>query len=96
MKLLFREINSSAGYFWKSLKNDNFNYIQTCPVCIKNKAGKTFKPGLTIIILKGPKERFVVDSWKIHKLAKICGYEYVLGIIGHFSKYMPSFPIEKK
>ena len=47
------------------------------------------------IDVKGPKERYVADAWKLPKnIAEQTGYAYVLDIIDYFSKFMMSFPIE--
>ena len=48
----------------------------------------------TQIIPKGPRERYVIDGWKLHNtLALESGFTWVIDIIGHFSKYMISYPI---
>ena len=50
---------------------------------------ESFKPIQKKIITKGPKERYVIDGWKLHEdLADISGYTWVIDIIDHFSKYM--------
>ena len=47
------------------------------------------------MIPKGPRERYVVDDWKLYKeLATLSGYIWVLDIINHFSKLMVSYPVK--
>ena len=66
-----------------------------CPTCIKTKFGKLIKSNPKKIVAKGPKERYIIDGWKLHQeLAKITGYSWVIDIIDHFSKYIMSFPVE--
>ena len=90
---VYREIIEQK-YIWKSLRNDCLNYVNNCPYCIRLKSGKSYKPIPTQIIPKGPQERYVVDSWKIHKeLSQVTGYNWVIDIIDHFSKFLMSFPI---
>ena len=66
-----------------------------CPTCIKTKFGKLIKSNPKKIVAKGPKERYIIDGWKLHEeLAKNTGYSWVIDIIDHFSKYIMSFPVE--
>ena len=92
-KRMIEEIKEE-NFYWKSIRNDCKQYVLECPSCIKSKAGKLIKPIQKKIITKGPKERYVIDGWKLHEdLADISGYKWVIDIIDHFSKYMMSFPV---
>ena len=93
-KRIFKEIKE-ANYNWKTLRNDCLNYFKHCPVCIRQKAGINIKPSPTPIIPKGPRERYVINCWKLHnELATLSGYTWILDIIDHFSKFMMSFPVK--
>ena len=72
---------SEENFYWKSIRNDCKQYVLECPSCIKSKAGKVIKPIQKKIISKGPKERYVIDGWKLHEdLANISGYTWVIYI----------------
>ena len=92
-KRMMQEIKNN-NYYWKSLRNDCKQYVLECPTCIKLKAGTIVKPTQKKIITKGPKDRYIIDGWKLHEdLAEASGYKWVIDIIDHFSKYMMSFPV---
>ena len=94
-KRLYNEIKG-AKYIWKTMKNGCLNYVKNCPICIRNKGGKNIKPLPTTIIPKGPRERYVMDGWKLHNsLAEKIGFTWIVDLIDHFSKFMMSFPVEK-
>jgi len=81
-------------YNWKTLPNDPLNYIKKCPLCTLQKAVINKKSITTPIIPKIPRERYVVDDWKLHKeLANLSLYTLVLDII---DKFMMSFPVKSK
>ena len=62
-------------YYWKSIRNDFLNYVIKCPYCIYIKSGIVMNPEPKIIITKGPKERYVIDGWKLHnELVSITGF----------------------
>jgi len=48
------------------------------------------------IIIKGAKESYVADGWKLHKeFAEITGYSFPFDIIDYFSEFMGSFAIKE-
>lgn len=64
-------------------------------MCIHQKPGINIKPSPTPIILKGQRERYLVDGWKLHnELVTLTGFTWVLDIIDLFSKFMMSFPVK--
>jgi len=82
-------------YYWKSIRNDVKNYIKNCAECMRNKIGEPIKLKPIKIISKGPCERFVIDGWKLPKhLVEITGYEWVIDVIDHFTKYLWSYPVK--
>ena len=71
------------------MRNNILNYINKCPFFIREKNWENIisKPGK--IIPNGPKDRYVLDCWKIHKnLAEEIGFTWVIDIIDYFSKYI--------
>ena len=92
-KRMLEEIKKDK-YYWKSLRNDCKQYVFECPTCIKLRTGKLIKPIPKKIITKGPRDRYIIDGWKLHQdLANLSGFTWVIDIIDHFSKYMMSFPV---
>ena len=82
------------NYYWKSIRNDCKNYCLNCPYCIKMNSGKIIKSKPKKILTYGPRERYIMDGWKIHnELMLVSGFTWVIDIIDHFSKYLMSFPI---
>ena len=62
---------------------------------MRNKIGEPIKLKPIKIISKGPCERFVIDGWKLPKhLVEITGYEWVIDVIDHFTKYLWSYPVK--
>ena len=48
-----------------------------------------------MIKTKGPKIRYVIDGWKLHKIIfNRTGFSWVVDIVDHFSKFLWSYPIE--
>ena len=77
------------------MRNDILNFIMNCPQCIREKSGTIIKTTPLKIIPKGPKDSFVIDGWKLHKtLAEKTGYNWVVDIIDHFSKFLMSYPVK--
>ena len=92
-----RTINKIKEFeiYWENMSEDIIEYIKACPKCILSKAGKKIKEAKKVIITKGPLERVVVDGWELDDTLKIItGYNWVIDIIDHFSKFMMSIPIE--
>ena len=82
-------------FYWKTIRNDVKKYIKNCAQCMRNKIGVSIKITPIKIITKGPCERFVIDGWRLPKhLAEITGYEWVIDIIDHFTKYLWSYPVK--
>ena len=46
---------------------DTLNYIKECPECIKTKGSHSIKSMTNKIEVKGPRERYVSNSWKLSK-----------------------------
>ena len=83
-----------TGIFWDSLTNDCKEFVNNCPTCIKLRNHKSLKPKILIIKTKGPKIRYVVDGWKLHKIiASRSGFSWVIDLVDHFSKFMWSYAI---
>lgn len=90
---VFNEIRADKIY-WKTMRNDIINYINKCPTCIRKKGDVIMKANPGKIIPNGPKDRYVIDGWKIHKsLATESGYSWVIDIIDYFSKFMMSYAV---
>lgn len=84
-------------YIWKSMKYDALKYVKDCPEWIKSKGGLTIKSLPKIIEIKGPRERYIADSWKLPKnILEQTGYIYILDIMDYFSKFIMSYPLGKK
>ena len=83
------------GYYWENMLKDVINYIKNeCKICINDKAGLKLKPNYKTIITKGPKERFVIDGFKLDNTNKVkFGFEWIVEIIDHFSKFLKSYPV---
>ena len=83
-------------YYWKTMRNDILNYISKCPICVREKKGENIISNPVKIIPNGPKDRYVLDGWKLHKtLAEETGFTWVIDVIDYFSKYMMSYPVIK-
>lgn len=94
-KRVVKEIREK-NFFWKGMGNDCLKYVKECPICLRNKAGIEINPQPKKIIPKGPRERYVCDSWKLNnELIKISGYKWVMDVIDYFSKYIISYPLKK-
>ena len=62
----------------------------------KRKKGENIISNPVKIIPNGPKDRYVLDGWKLHKtLAEETGFTWVIDVIDYFSKYMMSYPVIK-
>ena len=82
-------------YFWDFLSEDAKDYIDSCPQCIMAKKGTLIKPKAKDIITKGPLERLVADRWELdEKLKTIPGFNWIIDLIDHFSKFIMSIPIK--
>ena len=78
------------------MRNDILNLINECPTCIREKHGISIKAQPGKIIPNGPKDRYVIDGWKIHSsLAIETGFTWIIDIIDYFSKYMMSYAVPK-
>ena len=83
------------GYYWDYLSEDVKEYIDNCPQCIMAKKGIKIKPKAKVIITKGPLERIVVDGWELdEELKSITGFNWVIDLIDHFSKFVMCIPIK--
>jgi len=59
------------------------------------KKGTVIKPKSKVIITKGPLERLVADGWELdEELKTITGFNWVIDLIDHFSKFIMSIPIK--
>jgi hypothetical protein len=71
------------------------DFIDNCPQCILAKKGKSIKPKDKIIITKGPLDRVVAYGWELDdELKSLTGFNWVMDIIDHFSKFLMSIPVE--
>jgi hypothetical protein len=60
-----------------------------------DKTGNAIKPKAKVIITKGPLERVVADGWELdEELKTITGFNWVIDLIDHFSKFIKSIPIK--
>ena len=59
------------------------------------KKGKNINPKVKFIITKGSLERAVADGWELDEnLKKITGFNWVVDILDHFSKFLMSITIK--
>ena len=59
------------------------------------KKGITIKPKSKVIITKGPLERLVLDGQELdEELKAITGFNWVIDLIDHFSKFIMCIPIK--
>ena len=71
-------------------------YISRCPECLKLRGGKKISLIPKSILVKGAKERYVVDGWALHEdMKNNTGYSVVIDIIDYFSKFMTSIPVKE-
>ena len=60
-----------------------------------DKTGNAIKPKAKVIITKGPLERLVADRWELdEELKTITGFNWIIDLIDHFSKFIMSIPIK--
>ena len=71
------------------MRNDIINLVNECLTCIREKHGISIKAQPGKIIPNGPKDRYVIDGWKIHSsLVNETGFTWIIDIIDYFSKYI--------
>ena len=64
--------------------------------CINHIIGIKLNFKSKTIIITGPKERYVMDGFNLEGFIKdISGYNYVVEIIDHFSKFLKSYAISE-
>ena len=88
----------SNNWYWYGFYQDVTNYVKQCPFCDNSKSKfKQIKTGIKVIIDKGPHFRYIADLWYLAKdVSKICGYNYILDIIDHFSKWYQGYALKTK
>ena len=75
--ILYKEIITKK-YYWKNIVKDCKDYILKCQKCLINRGSKKVIVLTKPIISKGPKERFVVDGWRLHEqLSKETGNKQI-------------------
>ena len=71
------------------------SFINNCVKCLQIKNGKEIKVNPKVIITKGPLERAVADGWESDEdLKKITGYNWIIDLTNHFSKFLMSIPVK--
>jgi transposase InsO family protein len=83
----------AAEYWWRTRQRDVKNYIQRCDDCNKRSmAGKLKIPLQELPEVGRPFERIAMDITQLPKTPD--GYQYILTIICHFSRYLIMVPMK--
>ena len=84
-------------FYYKGLSKDIIKIQELCDICIKKRVVFYKKEPSKQIIMKRPKERFVIElTYLPLELIANTNYKYLFNIIDHFSKFIISFLIENK
>ena len=105
---VYRELHSNMGhlgaerfyqlarerFYWPNMRNDINHFVTSCCPCIKDKPpqNQTRSP-LENLTSSSPFELLSVDFLKLEKAG---GYEYLLVIVDHFTRYAEVYPTKSK
>ena len=108
VNVVFRELHSNMGhlgservyqlarerFYWPNMRNDINHFVTSCCPCVKDKRPQyqTRSP-LQSLSSSAPFELLSVDFLKLEKAG---GYEYLLVIVDHFTRYAEVFPTKSK
>ena len=108
VNVVFRELHSNMGhlgservyqlarerFYWPNMQRDINHYVTSCCPCVKDKQPRlqTRSP-LESLTSSSPFELLSVDFLKLEKAS---GYEYLLVIVDHFTRYAEVYPTKSK
>ena len=86
------------GWYWYGFFKDIETMIKDCPQCDNAKGKfKKFKPTIKVISDNGPHYRYICDIWYLSKeISETTGFNYILDIIDHFTKWYQGYCIKTK
>ena len=86
-----------AKWYWYGMNRDISNIIKLCIICTKPFKFKSLTKKPKIILDNGPHFRYVADLWHLcNEIREETGFNYVLDIIDHFSKWYAGYPLKTK
>ena len=85
-------------WYWYGFFKDIENLIKECPQCDNaHQKFKKFKSKIKAIIDDGPHYRYICDLWYLsNDVATMSGYNYILDIIDHFTKWYQGYCLINK
>ena len=86
-----------SEYYYEGITKDFLSYINKCHICNITKQITKINIPMKIIIENGPHYRYQMDIWYLPKdIGLSSGYNYVLDILDHFSKWIFSYGLKEK
>jgi len=105
---IYRELHSNMGhlgservyqlakerFYWPNMERDIHHFVTSCCPCIKDKRPQyQTKSPLLSLSSSAPFELLSVDFLKLEKAG---GYEYILVIVDHFTRFAEVYPTKNK
>ena len=91
------ELLHKENWYWYGMNKDIANIIKICPLCNKPFKFKSLSKKKKIILDEGPHFRYVADIWYLcNEIKAETGYNYVLDVIDHFSKWYNGYLLKTK
>ena len=85
------------NWYWYGMNRDIGDIIKSCAFCNKPFKFKSLSKKMKIIIDNGPHYRYVADLWYLKgDIKEDTGYNYILDIIDHFSKWYNGYLLKTK